>query len=139
MKVPGLRSSYEKVGGIAYFGRMLDKIRLHAQGKLPKDYHENLGVGFDGRCVRFLHVDYPRLVERVLQGGADEEVLAWCFANGRQPVEEEIQVWNEFMAKRGWRDESSEGLEKMKQERGFAHRTDIQTFFDFHRADETEE
>ncbi|HMJ67222.1 MAG TPA: DUF5069 domain-containing protein [Candidatus Binatia bacterium] len=31
MKVQGLRSSYEKVGGIVFFGRMLDKIRLNAR------------------------------------------------------------------------------------------------------------
>ena len=42
MQVPGLRSSYDKVGGIVYFGRMLDKIRLNAADKLPKDY--NLGT-----------------------------------------------------------------------------------------------
>jgi hypothetical protein len=39
MKVPGLRSSFEKVGGIVYFGRMLDKIRLHAAGRLPDGYN----------------------------------------------------------------------------------------------------
>ena len=59
MKIHGLRSSYEKVGGIVFFGRMLDKIRLHAQGKLPADY--NLGNGLDGRCTRFLKVEYPGL------------------------------------------------------------------------------
>jgi len=34
MKIPGLRSPHEKLGDIVYFGRMLDKIRLHAAGKL---------------------------------------------------------------------------------------------------------
>lgn len=29
--------------GMAYFSRMLDKIRLHARGQLAADYHENLG------------------------------------------------------------------------------------------------
>ena len=33
--VPGLRSVYAKVGRPVYFGRMLDKIRLHAEGRLP--------------------------------------------------------------------------------------------------------
>ncbi len=42
MKVPGLRSSDQKVGGIVFFGRMLDKIRLHAVGQLPPGY--NLGA-----------------------------------------------------------------------------------------------
>jgi hypothetical protein len=41
--VPGLRSPYDKVGRLVYFGCMLDKIRLHAIGKLPPDYQSNLG------------------------------------------------------------------------------------------------
>lgn len=137
MKVHGLRGSYERVSGLVFFGRVLDKIRLHAQGKLPADY--NRGTGMDGRCVRFLHIEYPRLVERTLQGGADEEILEWCFQKGRRPNEEEILVWNAFMCKRGWRDEASEGLAEEKRKRGFAHRDDIQTFFDFHKADEAED
>jgi hypothetical protein len=28
--IPGLRSPYERVGRLVYFGRLLDKIRLHA-------------------------------------------------------------------------------------------------------------
>jgi len=39
MKVPGLRSSHGKVGGIVFFGRMLDQIRLHAAGRLPVGYN----------------------------------------------------------------------------------------------------
>ena len=54
MKIPGLRSPHEKLGDIVYFGRMLDKIRLHAEGKLPEDYHKALGGGFDARCCAFL-------------------------------------------------------------------------------------
>jgi hypothetical protein len=137
MKIPGLRASSEKVGGLVFFGRVLDKIRLHDQGKLPADY--NHGTGMDGRCVRFLHVEYPKLVERTLQGGTDEEILEWCFRHGRRPNDEEILVWNGFMSKRGWRDEASEGLAEEKRQRGFAHREDILTFFDFHKADEAED
>ena len=32
MQIQGLRSSYDKVGEIVFFGRMLDKIRLHSRG-----------------------------------------------------------------------------------------------------------
>ena len=134
MKIPGLRPSAAQVGGLVFFGRMLDKIRLHAQGKLPADY--NRGTGFDGRVCRFLHVEYPSLVERVMAGGSDEEVLVWCFDHGRKPNEEEIFIFNSFLTKRGWHDDSSAELETMKRNRGFADRTDIQTFFDFHKADE---
>ena len=136
MKIPNLRSSYEMVGGVVFFGRMLDKIRLHAQGRLPADY--NRGVGFDGRACRFLHVDYEKLISRVLQGGTDEEILEWCYQQGRRPNEEEIFVWNAFMTKRGWRDDVSEWLAEQKQSRGFEQRDDIQTAFDFHAADESE-
>jgi len=137
MKVPRLRSSYEKVGGLVFFGRMLDKIRLQAQGKLPPDY--NLGPGMDGRCARFLRVEYARIAERALQGGTDEGILEWCFLKGHRPNDEEILVWNAFMSKRGWRDEASEGLAEEKRKRGFAHRDDIQTFFDFHKSDAAED
>src|SRR3954471_422609 len=67
--VPGLRSPYKKVGRLVYFGRMLDKIRLHAAGKLPgADYSANLGKGFDARCCSFLRIDYEDLKTRVLAG-----------------------------------------------------------------------
>ncbi len=136
MKVPGLRHSAEQVGGLVFFGRMLDKIRLHAAGRLPSDYKR--GTGTDARVCRLLHIEYPKLVERVLNGGNDEELLAWCFAQGRRPEEEEIFMFNAFLSKRGWRDNQTAELEQMKRERGFADRADIQTFFDFHKADEAE-
>ena len=128
------RPSRDTVGGLVFFGRMLDKIRLHARGALPADY--NRGFGFDGRCVRFLRVDYGELAAKVLEGGADEELLEWCYARGRRPDDEEIGIWNQFMAKRGWRDDSTPELEEMKGKAGLGGRGEIQTFFDFHDADE---
>ena len=77
------------------------------------------------------------MVDRVLAGGTDEEILAWCFELGRRPSEEDIEIWNEFMIKRGWRDSSSEKLAEAKRLRGFADRDDIQTAFEFHLADES--
>ena len=133
------RSAYDQVGGLVYFARMLDKIRLKATGKLSADYHENLGKGFDGRCIRFLGVNYAALCERVSQGGSDEEILTWCFEKGRKPSEEELLVWNSFLRKRGWRDEAegvSQELDNYKLKSGLAHRTDIQTFFDYYEVDE---
>src|SRR5829696_6920587 len=105
MNVEGLRSPHQKTGGIVYFARMLDKIRLHLNGSLPGEYHPNLGDGFDSFCCRFLGLDYSALVKRVEAGGTDEGILEWAFQNGRQPNAHEILVWNEFMRKRGWNDE----------------------------------
>jgi gluconokinase len=136
MHVPGLRSCYEKVGGIYYLGRLFDKIRLHAAGKLPQEYQANLGKHFDARALTFLHVDYPSVVEQVKQGGTDDQVLDWCFQHGRRPTDEEIEVWNGFMRKRGWNDEGTPTLLKRLQEIHSEDRTDIQTSFDFIDLDE---
>lgn len=136
MKDFGVRSPAEKIGGLFYFGRMLDKIRGHAQGKLPEEYQSNLGKGFDRECVEFLKIDYGTLAERVNEGGSDEEILAWCLERGRKPTEREIYIWNEFMRKRGWNDEISETLTRRKKEGGLAERADIETMFQFIDADE---
>ncbi len=133
------RSAFDRTGGIVYFARMLDKIRLLAAGKLSPGYEENMGVAFDGRCCRFLGVEYPALRERTLAGGTDEEILAWCGGHGVRPNEEQILIWNKFMLKRGWRDEddgSTQELEKYKAGSGLAHRTDLRTFFDYYEVDE---
>ena len=131
-----LRSPSEKVGGLFYFGRMLDKIRAHAKGELPSDYHANLGKGFDDKCVKFLRVNYEQLVEHVKKAGTDEEILQWCFSVGRRPSENDIYVWNEFMRKRGWNDEVSEMVTRRKAEAGMSDRSDIETSFQFIDADE---
>ena len=134
-----LRSCVEKVEHLVYFGRMLDKIRAHDRGELPEDYVPNLGKGFDGRCVRFLGLEYEDLVARVKQGGTDEEILDWAFVAGREPSEEEIEIWNEFMRKCGWNDDVTEVVERRKKESGFADRDDIQTMFNYIDADEGRE
>jgi hypothetical protein len=138
MEVPGLRSDYEQIGGIVFFGRMLDKIRLKNLGLLPNDYFTGVAdsTHFDARCTRFLRIDYNQLVIRVLGGGTDEEILQWAFETGYKPSPEEIEIWNGFMTKRGWRDGGSEELAESKAQAGLADRDDIQTWFDLHIAEE---
>jgi hypothetical protein len=140
MKIPGLRSPHGKVGDLVYFGRMLDKIRLHAAGQLPPDYVANLGEEdwyyFDARCVRFLGVKYRALVKREKQGGTDAQILRWCFQEGGKRSAEQIAIWNTFLAKRGWRDESTGGLEEEKAAAGLGRRRDIVTWFDLMDAEE---
>jgi hypothetical protein len=131
-----VRSPSEQIGGLVYFGRMLDKIRVHARGELPEDYQPNLGKGFDAKCCAFLHLDYAQLSERVKQGATDEETLKWAFAHGRRPTNDEITMWNEFMRKFGWRDHATEILERRKREAGMQDRAEIETMFQFIDADE---
>lgn len=137
MEIENLRSPYVQTNGIFYFARMLDKIRLNAAKKLSEDFVANLGTGFDGRCVRFLKIDYAKLTEQTLSSSAsDEELLEWCFAQGHKPGEEEIEIWNGFMRKCGWNDGVSERLQFRLEEGGFSNRTDIQTMFDYIDLDE---
>jgi gluconokinase len=137
--IPGLRSPSAQVNGLVYFGRMLDKIRLFAAGKLPEGWQGARGTGmktsFDSRCCKFLHLDYTALEAETLQGGSDEELLAWAFANGRRPSDEEIEVWNAFMLKRGWRDAGTQRLHERLAEIGVPPGT-VQTMFEFIDLDE---
>jgi carbohydrate kinase (thermoresistant glucokinase family) len=137
MHVPGLRSPYAKVGRIVYFGRMLDKIRLHAAGTLPAaDYAANLGKGFDGRCCSFLRVNYDELKARLLAGDLnDAQMLAWAEQRGGPRTDEECEVWSSFMMKRGWRDEAGEILRKRIRESSLESRP-IMTMFDYIDFDE---
>lgn len=140
--VPGLRSPYAKVGRLVYFGRMLDKIRLHAAGQLPADYVANLGDAhlpnaFDARCCRFLRVAYADVRAQALAGENDEQILAWCFARGGARTDEECHVWNRFMMKLGWRDERSEAVRQRIAEYGLAGKgLTIETLFDLFDYDE---
>jgi hypothetical protein len=134
MNIPGLRSDRELVGGLVFFGRMLDKLRLHAEGRLPSDY--NRGHGLDGRVCRFLRIDYEAVVQKALSEEDDLKVLEWCYANGRRPTDEEIFVFNAFLTKRGWRDDVSSWVKEQKENLGLSDREDIQTAFDIHDADE---
>ena len=134
-------SDYVETRGVIFFARLLEKIRLHAAGKLPPDY--NLGFNrpdtFDARFCRFWDVDFDALTDRTLAGGTNEEVFDATFA-GRLPLnEEQVRVWNGFLAKRGWRDESSEDLADNKRQLGFDDRDDVQTFIDLHDVDEGRE
>jgi hypothetical protein len=136
MNVPGLRSPYDQVGGLFHFARMLDKIRLHAAGKLPADYQENLGGGFDGALCRFLDVKYDALVARVKQGGTDDEVFKWCLEHGRKPAEHEFAILNDYLRKRGWNDSGSERLKERLNALDPRRVGEIHTFFDYIEVDE---
>ena len=116
------KSPKEMTSGMMWFPRMVDKIRLHARGELAEDYHENLGSGMDKRCIGFLRVEYPKLRERVLQGGSDEEILDWCFEKGRRLDDMDLQVWNSFVSKFGWNDQVTKRLEELKEKLGMLHR-----------------
>jgi len=114
---------------------MLDKIRLHADGRLPADYHANLGIGFDGRTCGFLGIGYESLKTRVLAGGCDEDILAWAQGQGGDRTDDQCYVWNRFMMKIGWRDDRTAILQDRIGTYGLTGKP-IETFFDMNDFDE---
>ena len=129
-------SAYQETLGMIYFARMLDKIRLNAAGELREDFCDNLGSGFDERCVNYLRVEYADITARVLRGGGDEEILRWCFEAGRELDENDIFIWNQYLKKVGWKDGATEILARRKMESGLAGRDDIETMLEYFEYDE---
>jgi hypothetical protein len=86
------RSPREKVGGMVHLGRLFDKVRLRHRG-LIRDYNY-LTVGFDKYLLDCLGLRGEDLERRVLQGGTDDDLLAWVKANGKPLSEAEIRLWN---------------------------------------------
>jgi hypothetical protein len=138
--IPGLRSPFDQVKGIVHFGRMLDKMRLAATGKLPSDWEASRGskspTSFDSLCCKFLKINYATLETEALKGDkSDEQLLEWAFQHGRQPTEEEIEIWNAYMTKRGWRDSATNRLNERLAQIGLAPGT-VLTMFEFIDLDE---
>ena len=61
------------------------------------------------------------------QGGTDEEILEWCYQAGRRLNEGDLEIWNGFVAKFGWKDRATAFLDKRKSELDISHRADIET------------
>jgi gluconokinase len=73
----------------------------------------------------------------VLAGQTDEEVLDWCFKQGRSLTDEQILIYNSFMSKRGWRDDETDGfIPAMIKEYGLKDDGSVLTDFDLIEMDE---
>ena len=119
---------------------MLDKMRLAAAGKLPAGWEASRGAkrtgSFDWRCCQFLKIDYVALEAETLKGDrSDAELLEWVFQHGRRPDQQEIEVWNDFMTKRGWRDSATHRVNERLAEIGVPPGK-VQTMFEFIDLDE---
>ena len=99
------RSPKVLLGGIAHLGRFIDKIRLRNAGQI-QDYNY-ITVGFDKYLIEFLQIDPKSFEQRVLAGGAAEELLAWVRANSRKPSEQEIAQWSQGLLTSGPKDDAA--------------------------------
>lgn len=104
MTLPYPRSPKIMLGGMAHLGRLIDKIRLRHAGQIP-DYNY-LTVGFDKYLLELLQINGEELEKRVLEGGTDEELVAWVRTHGRTLTEDEGRQWNDRILTGGPKDEA---------------------------------
>jgi hypothetical protein len=93
-----LRSPRETFGGYILLPRLIDKVRLFAQGQLPQAYAANvLGTGFtlDGRFLSFTGLNAEALRQVILSSCTDDEVLAWVKEHARPTTALEQRGWAE--------------------------------------------
>ena len=130
------RSGREMMCGWVYLPRFVDKIRLHAAGKLHADYQENFTKGFDGAWLKAAGVPADLFIKIVKDSITDGQVADWVAKNVKKS-DAEKRAFNDFVLNRGRDEEASKARLKMrKEESGLSHRDDLQTFLDYIDADE---
>jgi len=91
-----IRSPRETLGGYVFLPRLIDKVRLHAQGKLPQEYIDNLlkpGLTLDGRFLAFTGLDAEELRQAIVVSKTDMEILAWVERHAKPHTEAEKRRW----------------------------------------------
>lgn len=93
-----LRSPRESLGGYILLPRLIDKVRLLAQGQLPQAYAANVlkaGLTLDGRFLSFTGLNTEALHRVILSSRTDDEVLAWVQKHAKPITAVEKQAWAE--------------------------------------------
>jgi hypothetical protein len=131
------RSPRETMAGWAHLPRYIDKIRLHLAGKLPPDYQENLGKGFDGLWLQAAGLTHEQMVEQVRRSITDGEICDWVRRTARKSASDQATHLEAMLNYPGPDDTAMrERLRLRKEQSGLADRDDIQRFVDYIDADE---
>jgi hypothetical protein len=138
MKIPV--SPFDTIGGISYLPRLLNKIRLYQNGELNPDYISNLGDKFDAKCCDFLDTSYSDLQNLCRRGFNNEQILQEIIHH-RGPIRPiEVEMWNDFARKRGWRDGEGADLRLKDYTSNIdapdSEKAKIEAFFDYIELDE---
>ena len=131
------RSPRETMDGWSYLPRYLDKIRLHLAGRLPADYQENLGQGFDALWLKYAGVTHEQMIRVVKDSVTDGEVYDWVRQHVKKSPVEKAAHWQDVLSRPKPGDEAANARFKMRKEQSvLSHRDDIKTFVDYIDADE---
>ena len=93
-----LRSPRETLGGYVILPRLIDKVRLHAEGTLPPEYFPQLlgGEGtLDWRFLVFTGLDREVLRAAILAAPDDATALAWVERHATAHTDAEKRAWAE--------------------------------------------
>lgn len=99
------RSPKVLLGGMAHLARLIDKIRMRHAGQI-QDYNY-LTTGFDKYLLDFLLIKGEDFERYVLQGGTDEEILAWVKAQTRPLSDQDLRAWSEGIVHGGPKDDGA--------------------------------
>jgi len=123
--------------GWTYLPRYIDKIRLHLAGKLPPDYAENLGKGFDQRWLQAAGVTHEQMIQLVRDSITDGQVCDWVRTHVRKTEQEQAAHAQGLLNYPPADDEKAQArLNMRKQQSALSHRDDIRTFVDYIDVDE---
>jgi hypothetical protein len=123
--------------GWMHLPRYIDKIRLHFAGKLPKDYVDNYGKGFDGAWLKAAGLTHEEFCEVVRGTVTDGEVADWVSRNVQRTEADKAAHRAGMLNYPKADDEAGQARLRMRKEQaGLAHREEIKSFVDFIDADE---
>jgi hypothetical protein len=131
------RSPRETMNGWMHLPRYIDKIRLHLAGRLPKDYQDNFGKGFDGVWLKATGLSHEQFIDLVSNTITDGQVCDWVRQNVKKS-EADKKAHAESMLNYPKADDQAmqDRLKMRKEQAGMAHRHEIKSFVDFIDADE---
>ncbi len=122
------RSAYESLGGIVFLPRAIDKGRADIVGTLGEYYSR---IGFSNTLFEFLGIEPDDFIEALRTRPTDAAVWTWVEANMQPRTHDEIRAWNQMMMSRTPdTPEAKARYQKMLEDLGQSHRTDLTRQFD---------
>ena len=132
------RSPYERLGGIVFLPRAIDKCRADLEGALG-DYISR--TGRSGRLFEFLGIEVAAFIQALRDHPTDAEVWPWIQQHMTPRTAEEIREFNRGMIESSPDNGSWDWpqFRKFMADIGQGHRTDITRHFDRLDLDEKRE
>lgn len=122
------RSPYDRLGGIVFLPRAIDKGRADLEGKLGAYFSR---TGYSKTLLDFLGIDPEAFIQALKDRPTDQKMWEWVQANMTKRTPAEIEEFNSTMENRTPQDpEAWARYRKFLADLGQGHRTDLSRQFD---------